>query len=1029
MSISGLTQSYIPPTLDGLNVIDADQIYINGQEVNIDNLVPYTGATKSLNMGSQNIQTTHTAVASNDVVNKALLDYDLANLAVLVDGEFLKKNDTAHTQTVAGYVVFSGGMEATQNSRFNDLTIMTPASVQGWNITASGTSGGGPYDMTFNNVQTSNTIVFKDTGKIEAKGYKDTDATASKVAIFNADKELTSSGVDASKIDYLDNVSSDIQTQLNTKASITYVDSSVAGLASKTYVDAQDATRVLKAGDTITGAINWSGTPSASTHLTTKGYVDSAVATAGSKWTTTSGSNIYNSGLGHVGIGTNSSTRLLNIGQATIGYDQISWTRTTNQPSIEMGTNYFAYASGTGSWMNGTNPGDMVMRTKYNSIHFTLNNGASSVFSLQYPRFISQITEIVASTGASVSYTSTEGTATWTAYPMYLTITLPAEAVGKTLYFTWTVLTDGNKSGLPNFNIYNGGSGGSGTLLYTSSTIGAGVYTTFNATLTPITSTTLEIKVNGLAGWMTYIRWNEISIIWDTTPTISMIGNVGIGTTVPTTKLRVSEGSILLDFGRGIGFHQITTDMASYSIHSVTTAPYALRMTLDADSSSQRPFEIGHYTGNVISGTWNKKFGVNGYNGDTYIAGNLGIRTSAPTVPLDISCGASGTNDNIIWRNDSYMLGWIGYSGGSNDSGALGMYHVGSERVRIRANGPTTFNGGTVEVNSCIKMGAHSYDCVEFTATGNYPNILCSGNNIGMFVSGTGGWITGATNGDMVFRTNNRKMLFSNDLGTSAIMTMKSDSIGVGNYDPLTYMDISKTSAYTKPMLIVDSGTTGSAPQGIGSPLIHIGKSSYQASGGDWYGIGMGWMPSATTKGCVEIGTLITNTAGYEIGDFIIATRPTTTDVVATERVRVMSSGDVSLNGNKLYDCTCKSVFEYQGNWTAGLSKTFAVYRHSTNSVVQVNGYVTGYNNGAQLMSLIVRMYSRTGGTYNSGTLYYFTNVGYNHACYPITLHFRPADMLYTGWYDVELIHNYGFIADTNDFVQLNLQIFPAENF
>jgi len=34
------------------------------------------------------------------------------------------------------------------------------------------------------------------------------------------------------------------------------------------------------AGGTITGAINWSGTPSAPTHLTTKAYVDAAVAAA-----------------------------------------------------------------------------------------------------------------------------------------------------------------------------------------------------------------------------------------------------------------------------------------------------------------------------------------------------------------------------------------------------------------------------------------------------------------------------------------------------------------------------------------------------------------------------------------------------------------------------------------------------------------------------------------------------------------------------------------------------------------------------
>jgi hypothetical protein len=44
--------------------------------------------------------------------------------------------------------------------------------------------------------------------------------TASKIPILNSNKQLISSGVDSSKIDYLDNVSSDIQTQLNNKLNL-----------------------------------------------------------------------------------------------------------------------------------------------------------------------------------------------------------------------------------------------------------------------------------------------------------------------------------------------------------------------------------------------------------------------------------------------------------------------------------------------------------------------------------------------------------------------------------------------------------------------------------------------------------------------------------------------------------------------------------------------------------------------------------------------------------------------------------------
>ena len=47
MSTSGLTNQFIPSTLDGLVVINADAIAINGQDIDIDSLVPYTGANKT----------------------------------------------------------------------------------------------------------------------------------------------------------------------------------------------------------------------------------------------------------------------------------------------------------------------------------------------------------------------------------------------------------------------------------------------------------------------------------------------------------------------------------------------------------------------------------------------------------------------------------------------------------------------------------------------------------------------------------------------------------------------------------------------------------------------------------------------------------------------------------------------------------------------------------------------------------------------------------------------------------------------
>lgn len=67
MSLSGTTNTYLPPTLDGLNIIEADAIYINGIPINSDNLVPYTGASKNVNLGTFNFQTLGSITAKQHV--------------------------------------------------------------------------------------------------------------------------------------------------------------------------------------------------------------------------------------------------------------------------------------------------------------------------------------------------------------------------------------------------------------------------------------------------------------------------------------------------------------------------------------------------------------------------------------------------------------------------------------------------------------------------------------------------------------------------------------------------------------------------------------------------------------------------------------------------------------------------------------------------------------------------------------------------------------------------------------------------
>ena len=99
-----------------------------------------------------------------------------------------------------------------------------------------------------------------------------------------------------------------------------------------------------------------------------------------------------------------------------------------------------------------------------------------------------------------------------------------------------------------------------------------------------------------------------------------------------------------------------------------------------------------------------------------------------------------------------------------------------------------------------------------------------------------------------------------------------------------------------------EGDTTGTLnPRGIGKPLIKLGKKAWSNLGGgtgDYYGIGFGYSPLLTDFNCVEIGTLITSTSGQETGDLVFSTRPTVSNVAATERMRITSTGNVGIGTN-----------------------------------------------------------------------------------------------------------------------------------
>jgi hypothetical protein len=162
---------------------------------------------------------------------------------------------------------------------------------------------------------------------------------------------------------------------------------------------------------------------------------------------------------------------------------------------------------------------------------------------------------------------------------------------------------------------------------------------------------------------------------------INSDGYVGIGTTIPSTKLELRDNTSDLTFKIN----------ASYA----TTARGATIHTINKD----RTWIFG--TDNTNSGMFHiYDATAPGYRMVIDSAGKVGIGTPAPSDFLHVQLIPSGNTGGLVIKDGTDKVAELVDSAGGGNTGRLNLYHANSVTTQINANSDSYFNGGSVGIGT-----------------------------------------------------------------------------------------------------------------------------------------------------------------------------------------------------------------------------------------------------------------------------------------------------------------------------------------
>jgi hypothetical protein len=115
--LSGISYTNNFNNLDGLSIVQADELYVDGTSLDPDNLLPYVGSTKTTDLGSQNIKTSRVPTANSDLTNKFYVDGAITSggtgTLAIVNLNFVKYSGSISDTDLGTYKISSSAVPTT----------------------------------------------------------------------------------------------------------------------------------------------------------------------------------------------------------------------------------------------------------------------------------------------------------------------------------------------------------------------------------------------------------------------------------------------------------------------------------------------------------------------------------------------------------------------------------------------------------------------------------------------------------------------------------------------------------------------------------------------------------------------------------------------------------------------------------------------------------------------------------------------------------------------------------------------------